>query len=47
MVYSTADTINPCDVVDCGEHGHCEEKGDVGECNCDDGWEGTFCDVGR
>ena len=24
MVYSTADTFSPCDIMDCGEHGECK-----------------------
>ena len=31
---------NPCDGVDCGSHGDCVD----GVCECDDGWQGEFCD---
>ena len=34
---------NPCDDVDCGANGACDEI--TGECICDDWYEGTTCEI--
>lgn len=41
--YFSGSAVKACDLVDCGEHGECDEKD--GECQCTVGWGGEHCDV--
>jgi len=34
-----------CSDTDCGSHGHCVVGGSGGECSCDEGWTGYWCNV--
>ena len=34
--------LEGCDLIDCGDHGTCNEDTDT--CECDDGWTGNLCD---
>ncbi len=36
----TAEPVDPCATVNCGEHGTCVD----GTCECEDGWTGELCD---
>lgn len=37
---------DPCDAVDCGEHGRCVLDGDRTACLCAPGWSGEACETG-
>lgn len=38
----SSDPVDPCDGVDCGDHGTCDP--DRGSCECDEGFSGEACD---
>lgn len=42
LVFLTGCPKDPCETVDCGEHGTCNEEG---KCDCEEGYSGEFCDV--
>lgn len=42
LVFLTGCPKDPCETVDCGEHGTCNDEG---KCDCEEGWSGEFCDV--